>query len=113
MGFFPHDEIRWKVAMLFVAYWELNENLNPKDIAKLGAELVEKGLTPVEGVKQLGWYVTSSVPLWGVTINEADNAETIFKDMTVWTNAKPGFFKFLKIAPALTAQDAIRILMEM
>jgi len=113
MGFFPHDEIRRKVAMLFVVYWELNENLNPKDVAKLGAELAEKGLFPSEGIKQLGWYSTASVPYWGVTIEEADNAEAIFKDIAVWTNAKPGFFKVLKAAPALTAQDAIRVLMEM
>jgi hypothetical protein len=99
--------------MLFVVYWELNENLNPKDVGKLATELLEKGLFPVEGVKQLGWYGTTSVPTWGVTIEEADNAEAIFKDITVWTNAKPGFFKVLKVAPAMTAQDAIRVAMEM
>jgi len=113
IGFSPRNEIRWKVVMLFVSYWELNENFNPRDVAKLAAELLEKGLYPIKGVKQLGWYITSSVPYWGITIEEADNAETVFKGITIWTNAKPGIFKVAKIAPALTAEDAIRVVMEM
>jgi hypothetical protein len=41
--------------MLFLSYWEMNENFTPKDVAKLAAELMEKGLWPVEGAKMLGW----------------------------------------------------------
>ena len=35
--------------MLFLSYWELNEKLGPKDIAEVGAKLMEKGLWPVQG----------------------------------------------------------------
>ena len=99
--------------MLFLSYWELNENMTPKDVAELAAELLEKGLYPLKGIKQLGWYITSSVPYWGINIEEAENVETIFKSLALWTNAKPGIFKVAKIAPAMTAEDAIRVIMEM
>ena len=52
----------WEIAMLFLSYWEMNENFTPKDVAKLAAELMEKDLWPVEGAKMLGWYITSDVP---------------------------------------------------
>jgi len=99
--------------MLFVTYWELNENINPKDVAELGAELTEKKLYPIKGVKQLGWYITGSVPYWGITIEEAATVEQVMKGILVWTNAKPGLFKVLKTSPAMTSEDAIRLVMEM
>jgi len=100
--------------MLFVSYWELNENLSPKDIVKVGAGLLEKKLWPVEGVKMLGWYVAAGdVPTWGVTIEEAKTVEQVMKGVAVWTNAKPGLFKVVKVSPAMTAEDAMRVIMEM
>jgi len=99
--------------MLFISYWELNETLGPKDVAELAAELLEKKLYPVEGTKILGWYITSDVPHWGITLTEAKNVEQVFKGALIWTNAKPGLFKTLKISPAMTSEDAIRLVMEM
>jgi len=100
--------------LLFVSYWELNENLSPKDIVKVGAELLEKKLWPVEGVEILGWYVAAGeVPTWGITIEEAKTVEQVLKGVAVWTNAKPGLFKVVKVSPAMTAEDAIRVVMEM
>lgn len=99
--------------MLFLSYWELNEKITPKDIVELAAELMEKGLYPAEGTKILGWYTTTEVPIWGITIEEAENVESILKGAAAWTNAKPGFFKVLRVSPAMAAEDAMRVVMEM
>ena len=99
--------------MLFLSYWELNENITPKDVVKVGAELMEKKLWPPKGVKILGWYTTTGVPIWGITIYETEKVEQVLKSAAIWTNAKPGFFKVLKVSPAMTAEDAMRVVMEM
>ena len=100
--------------MLFLSYWELNENITPKDIVKVGAELLAKKLWPIEGMKILGWYVAAGpVPTWGITIEEAESAEQVLKGIAVWTNAKPGLFKVVKVSPAMTTEDAMRIVAEM
>jgi len=99
--------------MLFLSYWELNEKFTPKDIVELAAELMEKNLWPPEGTEILGFYTTTEVPIWGITIEEAKSVESILKGAAAWTNAKPGFFKVLRVSPAMTAEDAIRIITEM
>jgi len=99
--------------MLFLSYWELNEKITPKELAELSAELMEKNLWPPEGTKILGFYTTTDVPIWGITIEEAENVETILKGAAAWTNAKPGVFKVLRVSPAMTAEEAIRVIMEM
>jgi len=99
--------------MLFLSYWELNENFTPKDIVELAAELMEKNLWPAEGTEILGFYVSTDVPIWGITIEEAESVESLLKGAVAWTNAKPGFFKVLRVSPAMTAEEAIRIVAEM
>jgi len=99
--------------MLFLSYWELNENITPKDIVKVAAELTEKKVWPPKGTKVLGWYTTTDVPAWGITIEEAESVETILKGIAAWTNAKPGFFKVVKVSPAMTAEEAMRVVMQM
>ncbi len=100
--------------MLFLSYWELNENFSPKDIVEAAAEILEKKVWPVKGVKILGWYVAAGeVPTWGVTIEEAETEEQVLKGIAVWTNAKPGIFKVVKVSPAMTSEEAIRVVLEM
>jgi len=99
--------------MLFVSHWELNENITPKDIVQLAAELMEKNVWPIEGTEVLDFYVTTEVPIWGMTILEAENEEQILKDVAVWSNAKLGFFKVRRVTPVMAAEEAIRIVMQM
>ena len=99
--------------MLFLSYWELNENLTVKDIVKVATELMEKNLWPAEGTEILGFYTTTEVPIWGITIEEAESVESVLKGAAAWTNTKPGFFKVLRVSPAMTAEEAIRVIMEM
>jgi len=51
------------------------------------------------------------VPTWGVTIEEAESVEQVLKGVAVWTNAKPSFFKVVRVSPAMTAEDAMRVVM--
>jgi len=99
--------------MLFVDYWELNENISPKDVVQIAAELMEKNVWPIEGTEVLGFYVTTEVPIWGITILKAENVEQVLKDVAVWLNAKPGFFKVRRVTPVMAAEEAIPVIMEM
>lgn len=40
--------------MLFVAYWEINPNLEPKKIAEAAAKVLEQEEFPVKGIKTIG-----------------------------------------------------------
>lgn len=98
-------------SLLFVAYWELNPDKDPKEIAKLAADLTKTGKFPVKGEKVIGWYMTASSPRWGVTIVEADSEETVFNGHLTWTKAMPGIFSCFKISPALPAEKAIPLIL--
>jgi len=55
--------------MITVTFWTLNPNLPPNKIAEAASKLMEKGLFPVKGVKDvLGFYITPGCR--GVTITE-------------------------------------------
>ena len=44
--------------MKFVAYFELNQNLDPAELAEVGLDLMKRKLYPAEGYKTLAWYTT-------------------------------------------------------
>jgi len=98
--------------MLFITYWELNENFDPSELADLAQKVLSKGLYPTEGVNQIGWYVSTG-DYWGITITEADTEEQLVKDTNVWRLAKPGLFKCIKSSPAMETAKAIPILMKL
>lgn len=96
--------------MLFVAYWELNPDLDPKKIAEVAAKYLQEGKFPVPGVKTVGWYLTAE--LWGVTVFEVESAETIFKDQILWRKGIPGIFKVFKVSPAMPTENIIPLVLE-
>ena len=96
--------------MLFVAYWEINPNLEPKKIAEAAAKVLEKEEFPVKGIKTIGWYITREY--WGVTIFETENAEPMFKDSILWRKAVPGIFANIKVTPAMKTQDIIPLILK-
>ena len=98
--------------MLFISYWELNENFDPSELADMAQQILSKGLYPTKGVKQIGWY-TSTGDFWGITISEADSEEQLVKDTNVWRVAKPGVFKFIKTAPAMELVKTIPIIVKL
>ena len=98
--------------MLWITYWELNPNFEPSELAEIGQKIISKKLYPVEGVKQLGWYI-STTDYWGVTVSEADTEEQMIKGTQVWRMAKPGIFTEMKTSQAMEVTKVIPILLKL
>jgi hypothetical protein len=97
--------------MRFISYFELNPELDPSELAEIGIDLMKRKLYPAEGVETLAWYMTPG--LWGISVSEADSVEAIMKGVYAWRIAKPGFFKFYKIEPAMDTKELIPIGIEL
>ncbi|MFW9950880.1 MAG: DUF3303 domain-containing protein [Candidatus Thorarchaeota archaeon] len=98
--------------MLFITYWELNPDFDPADLAEIAQTLMSKKLYPVEGVKQIGFYVSTS-DFWGITIEEAQNEEQMAKGSMMWRLAKPGYIRVMKTTPAMDATKIIPLVMKL
>jgi hypothetical protein len=92
--------------MLFITYWELNPDFDPSELADIAQDLMSKKLYPVEGVKQIGFYISTS-DYWGITIEEADTPEQLANGSNMWRLAKPGYIKLMKTTPAMEATKMI------
>ncbi len=94
-----------------IAFWKLNPSISPDEIAKIAARILEKGLYPAEGVEILGWYICPGGK--GVTIAESKSIDPtrVFKDWLVWVQEKTGFFEYYEILPAVSAQEAIQMVL--
>jgi hypothetical protein len=91
--------------MLFLTYWELNENMPESERQQVAQKLTSKGLFPPKGVKVIRWDGTPDN--WGVLILEAEDAAGAFRALDLWRAAGAGFFKLTKTAPALPVQELI------
>ena len=98
--------------MLFLTYWELNPDFDPSELAEIAQRLMSKKLYPVEGVKQIGFYVSTS-DYWGITIEEAENEEQMAKGSMMWRLAKPGYIKVMKTTPAMDATKIIPLVIKL
>lgn len=90
--------------MLFLCYWELNENMAVIDHLKLGKMLNEGGLFPPPGIEILSFNMTPDY--WGVTVFKAESVEAAFTVIDLWRAAGTGVFKTVKMSPALSVPDA-------
>jgi len=98
--------------MLFLAYWELNPDFDPSELAEIGQMILSKKLFPVEGTKLLTWMM-SVTDYWGISITEAENEEQMVKATQVWRIAKPGLFKVIKTTPAMDTVKIIPLVMKL
>jgi len=98
--------------MLFITYWELNPDFDPSELAELAQIVMSKKLYPVEGVKQIGFYISSG-DYWGITIEEAENEEQMAKGSNIWRLAKPGYIKYIKTTPAMDVTKMIPLVMKL
>ncbi len=80
--------------------------------AEIAQKLMSKKLYPVEGVKQIGFYISTS-DYWGITIEEAESEEQMAKGSMIWRLAKPGYIKVMKTTPAMDATKIIPLVMKM
>ena len=98
--------------MLFISYWELSPDIDPSDMAEIGANLIGKKIYPTEGVNQIGFYMSVS-DHWGITIEEADSEEALVRNTQMWRIAKPGMIKFIKSTPAIEVVKILPVVMKL
>ena len=98
--------------MIFISYWELNPDFDPSELAGVAQTLISKKLWPVEGIKEIAWYVSTS-DFWGITIVEAETEEQMVEMAAMWRIAKPGIFKSLKTTPAMEIVKVVPELMKL
>jgi hypothetical protein len=91
--------------MLFITYWELNENSAVAANLEAATKLTSSGMFPPENVQVLRWDITPDN--WGILLVEADSAQAINDALSMWRAAVPGFFKSTKTSPAIAVQEAI------
>lgn len=85
--------------MLFLTYWELNENMSSQERLDIAGKLMAGGLFPPKGVKVLRWDETPDA--WGILLFEADSESSAFTALSIWRAAGAGFFKMTKTAPVV------------
>lgn len=98
--------------MLFITYWELNPDFDPSELAEITQKILSKKLYPVEGTKEIGWYMSTG-DYWGITISEAENEEQMLQGTQIWRLAKPGIFKFIKSTPAIEIAKVVPIMLKL
>jgi len=90
--------------MLFLCYWESNENMPVLDHLKIDKMLTESRLFPPEDVELIRFDMTPDY--WGVTIFKAASAEAALNMVELWRMAGTGIFEKMNVSPALTVMDA-------
>lgn len=91
--------------MLFVTYFELNENTPVEERLAAVRKTASTGLFPSREVNILRWDGTPDG--WGILVAEAASAAAIVQAIDVWRAACPGFFKTTKTAPAIPIQEEV------
>jgi len=89
--------------MLFLTYWELNEDMPVEQRLKITQKL--SAMLPLKGVNIIQWVITPDA--WGILLAEAENAADISKAINIWRVAGAGFFKSTRTAPAQTIQESV------
>ncbi len=91
--------------MLFLTYWELNEDMSVEKRLQAAQKLTASGLFPPKGVKIIRWDVTPDG--WGILLAEADSVADLGQAINMWRVAGTGFFKYTKTAPAQPVQEGM------
>ena len=96
--------------MLFVTYWELNENVSIEKRFEAVSKAANSGLFPPPNVNILRWDETPDG--WGILVMEAEKTADVAKALNLWRIAFDGFFKETKTAPAMPVEDAMPAMAE-
>jgi hypothetical protein len=97
--------------MLFLCYWELNENMPSVERMQVANRLTSSGLFPPEGVKIVRWDETPDG--WGILLFEAESAQDAAQSLELWRAAGAGFFKMTKTAPAVPIEELMPVMEKM
>ena len=90
--------------MLFLCYWEISENMPTMQHIGVAKLLTEAGLFPPPGVEMIRFDKTPGN--WGVTVFKADSVEAAASLIGMWRMAAPGFFKKVKMSPAMPVKES-------
>ena len=91
--------------MLFLMYWELNEEISGSARLNAVEKLKTAGLFPPENIEVLRFDVTPDY--WGITLVNADTVADVSDFINMWRTACPGIFKITKISPARPIQESL------
>jgi hypothetical protein len=91
--------------MLFITYWELNENMSVEERLQVAQKLTSSELFPPKGVNIVRWDATPDG--WGILLTTAENVADLTQALNMWRTAGAGFFKFTKTSPAMPVQESI------
>ena len=97
--------------MLFLMYWELNENMPVEERLQIAQKLTSSGLFPPKGVNIIRWDMTPDS--WGILIAEAESIAAMDRAISMWRAAGTGFFKYTKTAPAMPVQELMPLTVEL
>ena len=97
--------------MLFLTYWELNENMSEGERLQVAEKLTSSGLFPPKGVNIIRWDTTPDA--WGILLAEAESAADIARAIDMWRAAGAGFFKMTKTSSAIPVEEAISVSTEL
>ena len=102
---------RGGVNLLFITYFELNEDMPTAERTQIAQKLTWSGLFPPKGVNIIRWDSTPDA--WGVVTLEAEKPEDVFRAMVAWRIAGTGFFKVTKTSPAMPVQEIMPLAAEL
>lgn len=91
--------------MLFLTYWELNEEMSVEQRLEIAETLTEEGHFPPDGVEIVRWDLTPDG--WGIVLTEADSPAAMHRALLVWRASGDGFFEITKTAPVQPVREAI------
>jgi hypothetical protein len=89
--------------MLFMSYYEFNENVPAAERLKAAQKIASLGAFPGKNVKVLRWDF--AIDLWGTMLFEADSVADVERHLNVWRVACAGIFKTTKTAPAMPVEE--------
>jgi hypothetical protein len=96
--------------MLFLTYFEMNEEMPVAERLQAAQKLTASGLFPPKDVKVVRWDITPDG--WGILVVEADNAAALDRGLTLWRATGAGFFRKTRTAPAQPVLEAIPLTAE-
>jgi hypothetical protein len=90
--------------MLFVIYFEFNENKDPAEILDAFQKIQDAKIAEMhEKWDVKGWYVTPDY--WGVAIVDTDSVQVHLRSANSWRLALPDIFKLFKTAIAAEVEQ--------
>lgn len=97
--------------MLFLTYWELNEDMNITQRLQIAEKLQARKLFPPNGTEIVRWDITPDG--WGILLLDAPDPGAVAHALDIRRIAGTGFFKVTRTSPAIPVTDSIAVAAEL